>query len=171
MEEKKVSLIPRIVIESAMGPKEYGVLLTNIRSIFVLEKASKTTGGFLLGGVVGAAIAKSAEDPRTIIDYKNADIDSLVFKKDSMAIPYSAIESLRLSKGLGGYKLLLKYAASDNKVKKIKAIVAPSPELIKRKKEEGVKPKVAIEQYATKVEKAFKKALPLAVQQHAVWPA
>lgn len=75
MDEKRVGLIPRITIISSLGPKEYATLVTDKRSIFILESSSKAGLGGILGGAIGAAVAKAATSQRTY-DYEQADPDS-----------------------------------------------------------------------------------------------
>jgi hypothetical protein len=69
--EKKVGLIPRVIVASRMGPKEYALLVTDRRSILVLEKDSKAGLGAALGGSIGAAIAQAAAN-RKSFDYEKS---------------------------------------------------------------------------------------------------
>ena len=54
--EKKIGLIPKVVVASRMGPSEYALLITDKRSIFILEKSSKAGLAGAVGGVVGAGL-------------------------------------------------------------------------------------------------------------------
>ena len=58
--EKRIALIPRVVVQGKMGLNEYALLVTDKRSILVLEKGSKSGIAGALGGAVGAAIANAA---------------------------------------------------------------------------------------------------------------
>jgi hypothetical protein len=168
MAEEKVGLIPKVVVQDSWGPKEYGILLTNERSIFVLESDSKTGAGYLLGGVVGAAIAAKMSD-RKSVDYENTDIETMVRSEKSIAIPHYAIKRLRLKKGLGTYTLLLEYATAGGKKRKLNASVVPPPEYVKKRKDMGIKQKVAVREYVEKVRDAYSRALPFGIQQKAEW--
>jgi hypothetical protein len=168
VEEAKVGLVPKVVVQGAVGPKEYAVLVTDRRSIFVLESASKAGIGAALGGVVGAAIASAVASRRTF-DYGSADPEALAADPKSIVVPHGAIQGFRLKKGLGGYKLRLKYARDDGKVKKVEATLQPPSDLVKDNKRRGVKPKSTMAQYAQGVRELYQKALPPAVATGAEW--
>src|SRR5436309_283367 len=70
--ERKVGLIPRLFVQGKWGPKEYALLVTDKRSILVLEKESKASIGGALGGAAGALIAGAAAKSRSF-DYGQAD--------------------------------------------------------------------------------------------------
>lgn len=169
MGEEKVGLIPRVVVVGSWATNEYGVLITNERSIFVLEKTTKTGTGYVIGGVVGAAIAHSMADGRKRIDYNNRGIESLASSEESISIPHGKIKRMRLKKGFSVYNLLLEYSGAGGKAQKMKAQVAPPPEYIQKRKTEGVKSKVALQEYIQKVQRAYQRALPLGVQQRVEW--
>jgi len=56
--EEKIALIPRLEVWMGSGKKEYAVLLTNERSIFVLLVEKAILVGGLLGAGVGTLIAQ-----------------------------------------------------------------------------------------------------------------
>lgn len=56
--EEKVAVIPRLEVWSGSGSREYGLLLTDEQSIFVLLAEKWTLVGALVGAGVGMAIAQ-----------------------------------------------------------------------------------------------------------------
>lgn len=168
MPERKVAVIPHIVVAGALGPREYGILLTDERTIFVLESSSKAGLGAALGGAVGAAVAGGLAT-RRYVDYEQEDPERLALDPDNIAIPHAAIQSLQLKKTLGSHVLRLEYVRPDGKSKKIAAQVVPTQDLIRRGKQTGIRPKEVSADYVRKVQDAFRQALPPNVAAGAEW--
>ncbi len=167
MDEKKIALIPKVVIAGAMGPKEYGLLLTDQRAIFVLESASKAGIGGALGGAIGAVIADAMSGDRKTVDYLGCDPAVLAQDEKNMCIPHASIQSLRLKKSFSGYHLKVEYTNQLGKTKKVDATLVIPSELAAQRKAEGVKNKAALEEYAQRARQALELALPPAVTSKA----
>src|SRR2546422_531770 len=88
--EKKIGLIPKVVVASRMGPSEYALLITDKRSIFILEKSSKAGLAGAVGGVVGAAIAQAATT-RKAFDYANESIDNFAINQNNIVVPHESL--------------------------------------------------------------------------------
>lgn len=169
MDERKVGLIPYLVVPGAMGMKEYGVLLTDRQTIFVLEKKSSAGMGYAIGGVIGAAIANAASTRRAV-DYENTPPEMLASDPKNIAVPHEAVNTLRLKRSFGGsYGLQLEYTDPAGKRRKVQALVSPPPELVKQQRAAGVKAKDATAAYAGKVREAFLAALPPTVAARTEW--
>lgn len=168
MEEKKVAWIPSVVVQGALGPKGYGVLLTDQRSIFVLRKSSKSGLGAILGGAVGAAIAEAMSDSKSI-DYAHTDPNTLAADSKNISIPHLAIQRLRMKKRFAVYRLLLEYTRPDGKKKKLQATLFPPLEQVKEKKTQGIKPKQVAQEYARRAQEAYRRALPSTTAQRSEW--
>jgi len=89
--ERKVGLIPRLFVQGKWGPKEYALLVTDKRSILVLEKESKAGIGGALGGAAGALIAGAAAKSRSF-DYGQADPQSLAMDGKNLTIPHESLQ-------------------------------------------------------------------------------
>ncbi|MEM2838552.1 MAG: hypothetical protein QXE18_00445 [Thermoplasmata archaeon] len=163
MSEKKLGLIPRVVVQGALGPKDYGILCTNERFIFIRESTSLATLGYFIGGIIGSAIADSAKS-RKEVDYFNEPIEVLSTSKDAMTVSYSSILSIQVRRRFSEYNLNIDYYDS-NRRKKIRAIITPPDQFVTQKKTEGVRLKDIRRAYAEDVWKAFEKVLPLGVAQ------
>lgn len=169
MGEKKVGVVPKVVIAGALGPKEYGLLLTDQRMIFVLEKASKMGVGAVLGGVIGAAIAEAATDRREYV-YADADPSVLAQDEKNLVVTHSSIQKIRIKKNLGGaYQMIIEYANEDGKSKKLGGFLNPPGDLLDKRKAEGVKSKIVIEEYARRAQEALKLALPPSTVMNSEW--
>lgn len=168
MAERKVAVIPHVVVTGALGPKEYGVLLTDERAIFVLESASKAGLAAALGGAVGAAVAGGLAS-RKYVDYEREDPERLATDPDNIVVPHGSIRSLQLKKTLGSHVLRIEYLRTDGKSKKIAAQLVPNAELIRKAKETGVRPKEATADYVRRVHEALRQALPPAIAAAAEW--
>ncbi len=157
--ETKVALVPRVIVGGAMGPKEYGVLLTNQRTIFVLETASKAGIGAALGGAIGAAIAQAATT-RRYVDYESANPDALASDSKNIVVPHTALARIALRRKFGTYRLRLEYATPQGKRKKILAMVVPPTRAVKANKARGMGRKQTLAEYARTVQQAYQRALP-----------
>ena len=159
--EKMIGLIPNIVVNAAMGPKNYSLLLTDQRSIFILERASKA----MLLGVVGDALLTESKD----IDHSNLDPEELARDHKNIVIPHSEIKNLSIKKKMSGYFLTIEYANRMGKSKSIKGNLAAPSELVQRNKMEGVNKVRTSIRYVKDAHKLLEKALPLTVTQGARW--
>jgi len=154
-------------MKGAMGPKEYGILLTDQRAIFVLENVSKAA----LLGALGDALLSD----KKLVDYQNENIDGLAADEKNVVVPYDGIKKLHMKKGFSSYTmsnmytLLIDYMDSSNKTRSIKAFLQPSQEQVKKKKAEGIGAKAATEEYARNARKAFEQALPPVALSKGVW--
>ncbi len=162
-----MALIPKVIMKGAMGPKEYGVLLTDQRAIFVLEKASTA----LVLGVLGDALLSDKKE----VDYRNESLDALAADEKNVVVRYGSIQKLHLKKGFSSYTmstaftLLIDYTDQASKSKSVKAFLQPPMELVQQKKADGVKLKAVTEEYAKSARNALEKALPLSALQKGEW--
>lgn len=168
MEERKVAVIPRILIQGALGPKEYGILLTTERSIFVLEKASKAGVGAIVGGAIGAAIADAASTKKSS-DYGNCDPSSLAEDDKNICVQHSAVKALEMKKKISGYIMKMQYVDHGGKERKLAGMLMMPDELTAKRKAEGVKAKAAMKEYAKLARQAFELAMPPSVIQNVEW--
>jgi hypothetical protein len=168
VEETKIALVPRVVVTGAMGPRDYGLLLTDRRSIFVLETSPKVLVGAVLGGAFGAAVAQSVAS-RAAVDYHRATPDDLARRPKSIVVPHDSIVRLALRRKLGGHRLRIEYRREDGKAKTLASVVVPPAESLKVSTARGMRPKDAIAAYANRVRTAFVRALPPAAAAKAEW--
>jgi len=165
--EKKIALVPRVIMKGAMGVKEYALLLTDQRLMFVLEHASKAA-------IVGA-LGDVLMSDRKVVDYEGEDLEKIASDSSNIVVRHSSIQSIGIEKGFSSYTLstmftlLVDFQDSRGKPKKVKAFLQPSQALVKEKKTEGLNRKSATEEYARTVKSALEKSLPLALLQKGEW--
>ncbi len=102
--EKRLALIHRVIVPDKDYPKEYAVLVTDRRSIFIRQK--KTRSSFVLRGEMryGTALVTDVE-PKTLEDYKGTNIESLAADASNIAIPHDSVTSLVMTKGEPKFRL------------------------------------------------------------------
>jgi hypothetical protein len=102
--ERKLALIHRVIVPDTDYPKEYAVLVTGSRSIFILQK--KTRSSFVLRGEMryGTALVTDVQ-PKTLEDYEETDIEPLTADASNIAIPHDSVTSLVMNKGEPKFRL------------------------------------------------------------------
>jgi len=80
-----------------VGPQGVRSLVTDKRSILVLEKESKAGLGGALGGAAGALIAGAAAKSRSF-DYGQADPQSLAMDGKNLTISHESLQGIRMKK-------------------------------------------------------------------------
>ena len=148
-------------MSGAMGPKDYGVLLTDRRTVFVLERASKA----VLLGVLGDALVTN----KKTVDYSSDRIEGLTRDSRNIVILHHDIESIRIRKKLGSYVLALERRNATGKTKTVKAYLTPPQGLVKSKTDGGMSKAQVAEEYARLAMRAFEMALPPTVVQRGEW--
>jgi hypothetical protein len=93
--ERRVALIHRVIMPDKDYPKEYAVLVTDERSIFIRQK--QTRSSFVLRGEMryGTALVTDVE-PRTLEYYEQFDLDALTADAGNLSVPHDSIISLDL---------------------------------------------------------------------------
>src|SRR5438132_10056316 len=95
--ERKVGLVHRVIISDKDYPKEYAILVTDRRSIFIRQE--KTRSSFVLRGEMryGTAMVTDVQ-PKTLEDYEQTNLESLAADASNIAVAHSAVTSLVMSK-------------------------------------------------------------------------
>ena len=91
--EKRLALVHSVLIPDADYSKEYAILVTDQRSIFIRQ--AKTRSSFWLRGEIrwGTALVTDAT-PKTLQDYENTNLESLSSDPSNFAIPHQSMVSL-----------------------------------------------------------------------------
>lgn len=169
MGENKIGLVPKVIAPGAMGPKEYGLLLTDQRSILVFHKKTNAVLGGAVGGVIGVLVADALTKERTV-DYMNTSPEELARDDKNIVIPHGSLKAVRMKRHLGGgYSLRMEYSTPEGKERKVSLTLMVPEELAEQKRAQGIKAKAMADDYAQKVQDALKRALPAGAQQYAEW--
>ncbi len=102
--ERKLALVHRVIMPDKDYPKEYSVLVTDRRSIFIRQE--KTRSSFVLRGEMryGTALVTDVQ-PKTLEDYENISPGTLAADASNIAVPHDAVISLAMTKGEPNFRL------------------------------------------------------------------
>ena len=102
--ERRLALVHRVIVPDKDYPKEYVILVTDRRSIFIPQR--KTRSSFVLRGEMryGTALVTDVE-PRTLEDYEQTSLEWLAADASNIAIPHDAVISLFMTKGEPKFRL------------------------------------------------------------------
>lgn len=97
MAERRLTLIHRVIVPAKEYPREFAILVTDRRSIFIRQE--KTRSNFALRGEMkyGTALITDVT-PKTLADYEQSSDDSLSNDVANLSIPHNAVISLDLKK-------------------------------------------------------------------------
>ncbi len=95
--ERRVALIHRVIVPEEEYPKEYAILVTDRRSIFIRQE--KTRSSFVLRGEMryGTALVTDVL-PKSLVDYERTTLESLIADRANLTVPHEAVASLELKK-------------------------------------------------------------------------
>src|SRR5437879_5773555 len=102
--ERKVVVVHRVIMPDKDYPKEYALLVTDRRSIFIRQE--KTRSSFVLRGEMryGTAMVTDVQ-PKTLEDYEHTSLVSLAADASNIAVPHDAVVSLVMTKGEPEFRL------------------------------------------------------------------
>src|SRR5947209_10457377 len=95
--ERRLALIHSVIVPDQEHPKEYAILVTDRRSIFIRQK--KTRGNFWLRREIsyGTALITNVV-PKTLEDYEQTSVESLTAAITNIMVPHEAVISLAMKK-------------------------------------------------------------------------
>jgi hypothetical protein len=104
MPEKRLALIHRVIIPDIDYPKEYVVLVTDRRSVFIRQ--TKTRSSFVLRGEMryGTALVTDVQ-PKTLEDYEGTNVESLAADTSNIAISHDSVTLLVMTEGEPKFRL------------------------------------------------------------------
>ena len=95
--ERRLALIHRVIVPDQEHPKEYAILVTDRRSIFIRQK--KTRGNFSLRREISYGTALITDVvPKTLEDYEQTGVESLTADSTNIMVPHEAVISLAMKK-------------------------------------------------------------------------
>src|SRR2546427_11463463 len=102
--ERKEALVHRAIVPDKYYPKEYAILVTDRRLVFILQE--KTRSSFVLRGEMryGTALVTDVQ-LKTLEDYEQTNLESLAADASNIAIPHVAVISLFMTKGESKFRL------------------------------------------------------------------
>ncbi len=95
--EERVALVHRVLVPDDETPKEYAVLVTDKRSIFIRQQ--KTRSAFVLRREMSYGTALVTDTvPKTLDDYKETSLEHLAADQSNLTIPHDNVISLEMKK-------------------------------------------------------------------------
>jgi hypothetical protein len=93
--ERRVALIHRVIVQDKDYPKEYAILVTDRRLVFIRQK--KTRSDFVLNYEmkIGTALVTDVV-PKTLEDYEQVNSESLASDSANIIVPLFVITSLEM---------------------------------------------------------------------------
>jgi hypothetical protein len=101
--EKRVALFHRVLVPAEEYPKEYAILVTDRRSIFIRQP--KTRSGFVLRAEMryGTALVTDAA-AKTLEDYEHTSLESLMSDGANVTIPHDRVVSFAMGKEVPSFR-------------------------------------------------------------------
>jgi hypothetical protein len=102
--ERRLAIIHRVIVPDERCPKEYAVLLTDRRSIFIRQEKSRSS--FVLRGEMryGTALVTDIT-PKTLEDYADTSLETLMADPANIAVRHEDITSLVMKREELGFRL------------------------------------------------------------------
>ncbi len=95
--ERRLALIHRVIVPDKEYAKEYAILVTDSRSIFIRQ--NKTRGNFWLRREMSYGTALITDVvPKTLEDYEQTSLELLTTESANITVPHEAVISLALKK-------------------------------------------------------------------------
>ena len=177
--EKRLALIHRVLVPDKEYPKEYAILVTDARSIFIRQK--KTRSSFVLRGEMrfGTALVTDVA-PKSLEDYEQTRLESLTADTANITVPHEAVISLALrteeqkfrardffiwltmrrqGHKFQVYDFEMKYRESPNHESVIKFYMVPLGEYFKPRRQTETREAI-LREYAMDALRIFKKVIP-----------
>ena len=177
--ERKLALIHRVIVPDTDYPKEYAVLVTDRRSVFIRQK--KTRSSFVLRGEMryGTALVTDVR-PKTLEDYEETNIESLAADASNIVVPHDTVTSLVMTEGNPKFRLQdlwvwltmkrqghefrvyyfeMRYADKANQETRIRFYAVPLGVYFKPRRQTQTR-KTILRDYALDVLQTFREVLP-----------
>src|SRR5215472_10414128 len=181
-EETRVALIHRVLVPNEESPREYAILVTDKRSIFIRQ--GKTRSSFVLRGEMryGTALVTDVV-PKTLEDYEDSNLESLASDPENLTVSHTSIQSLLLKKNVPKFRFLdlwiwltmrrqhgifqvyhfeLNYLKSPEKRSQIKFYLVPLGAYFKPRRQTQSRETI-LEEYADEALKLYQHVLPSGV--------
>jgi hypothetical protein len=177
--ERRLALIHRVIVPDKEYPKEYAILVTDSRSIFIRQ--NKSRGNFWLRREMSYGTALITDVvPKTLEDYEQTSLESLSTESANITVPHEAVISLALKKEVQKpgrfdffmrltmrmqkeefqvYDFEMNYLKSPNFETMIKFYMVPLGAYFKPRRQTQTRETI-LREYATEALEIFRKVLP-----------
>ena len=145
VKDKIIGFIPKVVIDD----ENYAIFVTTKRLVFILTGKARVLLGYLLGGALGAFIAR--ETAKDDFDFSDFDLDAkLAEDKKNMVFMIKWITEVKLKREWGSFYPIKIYGlnAKDKVVKLISGYFVLPKEMKRYYLQSGYKEKEILTHYA-----------------------
>jgi hypothetical protein len=179
MPERRLALIHRIIVPEKEYPREYSILVTDSRSIFIRQE--RTRSSYWLRGEMkfGTALVTDVI-PKTLKDFEQTSLESLTADSANLTVPHETVASLVLKKEepefrpreffvwltmrrqghrFQVYNFEMNYRQSPNSETMIKFYMVPLGAYFKPRRQTQTRGTI-LREYATDALEIFQKVLP-----------
>jgi hypothetical protein len=103
--EKRLALVHRVLVPDKEYPREYAILVTDTRSIFIRQP--KTRNSFVLRGEMkfGTALVTDVVQKK-LEDYAETSLDSISASNGNLVLPHQAVTSFAMKADKVKFRLL-----------------------------------------------------------------
>src|SRR5690242_3201867 len=103
--EKRLALVHRVLVPDKEYPREYAILVTDKRSIFILQPKTRRT--FILRGEMkyGTALVTDVA-LKSLADYEQTSLETLTTDSQNIAVPHQSITSFAMKADRPKFRLL-----------------------------------------------------------------
>jgi hypothetical protein len=182
MSERRLALIHRVLVPNEEYPREYAVLVTDSRSIFIRQKKTRATFWLRREMKYGTALITDAV-PKTLADYEQTSFESLTANSANITVPHEAVISLALKKEVQKpraydffvrltmrmqreefqvYDFEMNYRRSSNPDSMMKFYMVPLGAYFKPRRQTQTRETI-LREYATEALEIFQKVLPAGI--------
>jgi hypothetical protein len=177
--ERRLALIHRVIVTDKEYPKEYCILVTDRRLIFIRQKKTRRSFVLRYEMKIGTALVTDVI-PKTLEDYEQTSLESLTADSSNLTVPYDALISLamkadeftrrkldflvwltmkRQKEIFQVYNFEIKYLQSPNDENAIKFYLVPLGVYFKPRRQTETRETI-LREYAMEALEIFQKALP-----------
>ncbi len=170
--EAKRGIIPRVVKHGFGSTREYSILLTDRRMIFVMASLSRAhLAAAAIGGALGALVAPAPRDAsgQGVAQASSEEPDALAATEGSLTIPYSGLDEFRLKKYPADYELIVDYRDDRGKKDRIRVQVVVPDAYFEQSRAQGIDGKTIRRNYALAIQSTVLQSFPPDVATRARW--
>jgi len=95
--EKRLTLIHRVIVPDEDYPKEYAILVTDRRLVFIHQNKTRSTFWLRREMSYGTALITDIA-PKTLEDYQQTSLEALAADSTNITVPFETVSSLAMKK-------------------------------------------------------------------------
>ncbi len=93
--EKRLALVHRVIVPDEEYPKEYAILVTDRRSVFIRQRKTRMSFVLRYEMRIGTALVTDVI-PKTLDDYEQTSLESFTADDANLTVPHDAVISIAM---------------------------------------------------------------------------